>query len=171
MVMCIYCNRSSFDIYSIDCAFFFFFDIVQYWGGWKTQLQLFAFLLPKPSHMTSQEFFAFAQQGPYLSRLQWESEQLPKPNEQNLQALASVCFSLSSRTSHVHSVAETQSLYMFCLANLRDDTSRELWMTWGAPPMAQGLQFVNHTAGGRGGTRGRHQKGGPPLILAFSTSE
>ena len=76
MVMCIFCNRGSFDMYFVDCCFVFFFVLVQYWGGWKTKLQLFAFLLPKPSHMTRQGFCAFAQQGPYLSCLRWERENI-----------------------------------------------------------------------------------------------
>lgn len=75
MVICIFCDHSSLGIYFIDCSLFFFLlDIVQYWGGWKTKLQLFGFLLPKPCHMTNQEFCAFAQRGSYLSCLQWERE-------------------------------------------------------------------------------------------------
>lgn len=78
-------------------------------------------------------------------------------------------------------MAETRSLYIFCPADIRDDTSRELWMTVGAPLTTEGLQFASYTyfglllaaaefelRWGREGARGRHQKVAVPNSDVFN---
>lgn len=163
--------------------FFFLFDILQYWEGWKTKLQLFAFLLPKPSYMTSQEFCAFAQQAPYLSCLHWERENI-YPSWMNKTCRLLLQFALAFHHVQVMFVKWQRlgcftyfawQTYVMMLPESSEWLGEPHWQQRGCSLQAA-LAVVwcwlplnlNDRGGGKEGARGRQQKVGPPLSDTFN---